>query len=698
MPDRQPTRREPKEPARSVLGILHLTDLHAGQKIHADIYPHMREGFFKDLPRCYKKSGPWDVVVFSGDLAFSGKEAEYQIVETFLDELYGRLRDLGSDPLLVAVPGNHDVSRPPDPTSAPVLALTSLSELPQQKAQRYWESIINNPASDGRSAIKSHFTEYSKWRASHAKIDRSLFESFTEGLLPGEFSATVEKNGCRFAILGLNSTFMQLNDEDFRGKLQMHVQQFNTLVKEDLDLLQEVDAAILITHHPPDWLQPENRTKTFEPTIAKSGRFAVHLCGHMHFPKNEMTAWGASAARRVFLGRSLLAKEKTLDGLDRILGYQALRIEIDRKSQHGVVRCWPRKVINTQSNDWIFARDDTFGELDDDDGTPSRPESLFERPNWKGPKPSGAVSYNNDAASLSRGRRRAEKPHEEVPASSPSNRTELNESPLGAKAAGATDDLATKLGRPALTKSPWPPAVVHELNRLKAEPSTRAISIANLDTAVLDNTGSFTGRYKARSIKKFYVTRPMYVLQFDFQIGGEGSFDETNFRSSVFDKNLEPLRFDSHVQELTKPGDTLRSYRAYFLFDQPLAPDSPNQPYRAEYQYEGDDPYPNLGSGLEASTITMRQGGADQAILCVAFPRSKVNGEKVVDISRATSEQLSEAKYEKDDETFVPSEDMLLFDFFESMGLGKNPTARYFFVGRRAVGIEQKQTFGFLIG
>ena len=29
--------------------ILHLTDLHAGQPKHANIYPHMCEGFFRDL-------------------------------------------------------------------------------------------------------------------------------------------------------------------------------------------------------------------------------------------------------------------------------------------------------------------------------------------------------------------------------------------------------------------------------------------------------------------------------------------------------------------------------------------------------------------------------------------------------------------------------------------------------------------------
>jgi hypothetical protein len=223
---------------------------------------------------------------------------------------------------------------------------------------------------------------------------------------------------------------------------------------------------------------------------------------------------------------------------------------------------------------------------------------------------------------------------------------------------------------------------------------------ANLDTAILDQDGKFTGRYRTRSIKIFQVVRPTHFLQFDFQFGRAGSFDGTNLLCSVLDKNLDPLKFDFHVQETTKSGDEpLRSFRVFFLFDQVLTPDSVDQPYRAEYQFEGDDPYPNLGVGLEGSTITMRQGGADQAILCVAFPRAKVKGRlQIVDIVRVTPEQLRQAKYTTENERFVPSEEMQLYEFVESMALGNHPPARYVLVGRRVLRVEQKQTFGFLIG
>jgi len=244
-------------------GILHLTDLHAGQRQHRNLYPHMCRAFFSDLAKCYDNCGPWDVVVFSGDLAFSG--TEYRLVDEFLDHLYDKLKELGGNPFFVAVPGNHDLSRPTR-LNSDVMMLTSLSNLPKKQADRYWEGFVNDSTSDGRRAVESVFTGYSKWWArARKKYNPTKFDSFTAGLLPGEFAARIKKNSRSLALVGLNSTFMQLYDNRFRGKLQMHVQQLNTVLAGDLDVLKAVDAAVLITHHPPDWLQKRNQTDTFFP-------------------------------------------------------------------------------------------------------------------------------------------------------------------------------------------------------------------------------------------------------------------------------------------------------------------------------------------------------------------------------------------------------------------------------------------------
>ncbi len=259
-------------------------------------------------------------------------------------------------------------------------------------------------------------------------------------------------------------------------------------------------------------------------------------------------------------------------------------------------------------------------------------------------------------------------------------------------------DHSHKLLRPDLSDTPWAPAVVREVNdRLAENPSTRALSIACFDTAVLDEKGEFTGKYTARSIKTFNVIRPTNVLQFDFQIGRGGSFAQANLGCAVLNSRGDALSFIPHVEELTKTGDVLRSFRVYFLFNQPLAADSPHQPYRVEYQYEGDNPYPNIGKGRDAAALIMRQGGAEQAILCVRFPRVLVRNESALDIAEASANQLQEAQYDLGDEKLVPSENLPLFDFVDSMMRGNQPVDRYVFVGRRARNLTQGQAFGFII-
>jgi hypothetical protein len=282
----------------------------------------------------------------------------------------------------LAVPGNHDLRRP-DASGGTVVSLTELYQLPDAKKKMIWTAIVDDPNSDYRKAIDAAFGDYSQWWASRADEAKRGLKLFRQGLLPGEFAATLEKDGCHFGVIGLNTTFLQLEGGDFLGKLETHVQQYNRLMPED-DVLwpQKMDAAILVTHQPPDWLSPGNRQNSFDPLIAKAGRFAGHLCGHMHVAKSQTVISGGFPERRLLQGPSLLALEDTEDGLERLLGYQTLRIRVDRKSEIGNVRCWPRKAMTrTQANSWRFNIEPTY-DLEEDGGT-SEKRGYFSRPNWK---------------------------------------------------------------------------------------------------------------------------------------------------------------------------------------------------------------------------------------------------------------------------------------------------------------------------
>lgn len=93
---------------------LHLTDFHYGLKGQTFLWPNLREPFFRDLAKLHEKTGPWQAVLFTGDLVQSGKSSEFdEMQRNVLDRLWDKLRELGSgDAILLAVPGNHDLCRP----------------------------------------------------------------------------------------------------------------------------------------------------------------------------------------------------------------------------------------------------------------------------------------------------------------------------------------------------------------------------------------------------------------------------------------------------------------------------------------------------------------------------------------------------------------------------------------------------------
>jgi 3',5'-cyclic AMP phosphodiesterase CpdA len=92
---------------------LHLTDLHLGQSHAKWLWPNVREEFFKDLDDLHSKCGPWNAVLVTGDLTQRGAEEEFNEINHLLGSIWDTLERLGSKPILLAVPGNHDLVRPP---------------------------------------------------------------------------------------------------------------------------------------------------------------------------------------------------------------------------------------------------------------------------------------------------------------------------------------------------------------------------------------------------------------------------------------------------------------------------------------------------------------------------------------------------------------------------------------------------------
>lgn len=163
---------------------LHLSDLHFGMKGQEWLWPSLRQEFYDDLSRVAESAGPWDAVIFSGDLTQKGTVDEFNKLSGVLDELWKHLKSLGSEPLMLCVPGNHDLERPE-------------SHDPIVKALRQWHKdkeirdvFWNNENNDYKRAIDKYFENYSNWLE---KLPLPKPVDITKGFLPGDFSTHLAK-------------------------------------------------------------------------------------------------------------------------------------------------------------------------------------------------------------------------------------------------------------------------------------------------------------------------------------------------------------------------------------------------------------------------------------------------------------------------------------------------------------------------
>ncbi len=315
---------------------LHLTDLHIGITEQRWLWQDMKDRFFEDLKRLHEKCGPWDLVLFTGDFTQRGTKEEFQEVDRILEELWTHLGKLGSNPKLLAVPGNHDLVRPENKTTPEMLLLRQWAN--QTDAQKeFWE----NKNSSYHRVIAEAFKNYSNWWDKQASKGANI----RDGMLPGDFSVSIEKEGgAKLGIVGLNSSFLQLTDDDYKGKLALHARQFHEACGDGggVQWVKQHHACLLMTHHPSVWLNSDSQ-RCLTAEITAHGRFAVHLCGHLHETAYSDISQDGTEPRRTWQGHSLFGLESFANEKKRLHGYVAGRIGLNEDDM-GTLTFWPREI------------------------------------------------------------------------------------------------------------------------------------------------------------------------------------------------------------------------------------------------------------------------------------------------------------------------------------------------------------------
>ncbi len=132
-----------------------------------------------------------------GDIANKGKEAEFELVHAFLERLWQRWESKRWNPKLLAVPGNHDLTRPKS-LRAPHKDLLSSHRKPTVGEVIWGE----DPDDRYRPIIEKGFANYLAWWEEQGPRRPAV----QEGDLPGEFCAVIPgKGGQKLGIMGLNN-------------------------------------------------------------------------------------------------------------------------------------------------------------------------------------------------------------------------------------------------------------------------------------------------------------------------------------------------------------------------------------------------------------------------------------------------------------------------------------------------------------
>lgn len=330
---------------------LHLSDLHVGMYGQDHLWSHLRHHLYDDLPELFEIAGRPDLVIFSGDIVQKGHPDEFKRATEILLELWEQFKKLDATPTFFAVPGNHDLVRPP----ANAMAVKLLRMWSVDEGVR--EEFLGDSSSEYRNTVVQALENYRVWYESLSDAGIPVLDAIA-GMLPGDLRGLSAANDRRVGIIGLNSTWLQLTGDAVSGDMHVDPLQLAEIETDAEGWARQNDFNLLVTHHPTSWLSPSSMPG-WRSEIAPPGRFDLHLFGHMHEPFTSSASVSGSTAVHQFQSPSLFGMEKLKDGTTaRLHGYSMGEFSIIDGNRQAKV--WPRRLKTYDSGQMKILPDHDF--------------------------------------------------------------------------------------------------------------------------------------------------------------------------------------------------------------------------------------------------------------------------------------------------------------------------------------------------
>lgn len=332
------------------ISYIHLTDLHIGQKGSNAIFSQTKEIIKEDISYICDQLGSLDIVFMTGDMVQRGSQDEYKQFSDFINELWEVFKNKGFNPYFICVPGNHDMERESN-TNIPVhQAMVNWIDNKRIDRDYFWSKD-----SEYIKYIQERFLNFSNW---YKELNIKKPSDYIEGILPGDFYAVLNINAVKFGIVGLNSTFLQLESGDFYKKIGIYNKQIEGLFANNFtETIKQNDISILLTHHAPDWYEI-NSKEDYDNEIYIHNSFCEHLCGHMHISSSCNYSNNFANTKNQLIGASLFGLD-FIDNqkIERIHGYNAGIYYVDKKRISKMI--YPR-VSERKSNGFDIDKDPKF--------------------------------------------------------------------------------------------------------------------------------------------------------------------------------------------------------------------------------------------------------------------------------------------------------------------------------------------------
>lgn len=245
------------------LTLLHLSDIHFryGPK-RSVVNDDIRDQLVRDAARHTDAIDGYDAIIISGDIAFSGEPAEYDLASEWLESL---CRQLKLPPHRVwVIPGNHDVNRRVVASSESLTATHArIRNICRSNNARAASDALERSLDDPAGNLLKPFSNYNDFA--------KRFECSVRPNCPYWEQDFTLSDGSIFRLRGMNSALISDSiDDTGEGRLVLGL--FQATLPEE-DGVEYMTAC----HHPPDWLHDADAV---EDRLISRAR--IHLFGHKH--------------------------------------------------------------------------------------------------------------------------------------------------------------------------------------------------------------------------------------------------------------------------------------------------------------------------------------------------------------------------------------------------------------------------------